>query len=162
MNKFIIREVFCNLREISGIKKRLTVEFSMQQSPDWWVAIVGHHANPIITNTLCCVLANKGWCDRYARVLFSIYFKLIRLFSSLLSARAKQKRQAAAPPFLPVPAPLVVHPIVVQLSSEWSTRTARIRDDSSTPARFPERPSVTSLRWEWKATWRCVAWKIIF
>lgn len=27
MNKFIIREVFCNLREISGIKKHLPVEF---------------------------------------------------------------------------------------------------------------------------------------
>lgn len=30
MNKFIIREVFCNFREISGIKNHLTVEFLMQ------------------------------------------------------------------------------------------------------------------------------------
>lgn len=36
---------------------------------------------------------------------------------------------------------------------QWSTRRGRIRDDSSTPARYPETPSVTSLRWKWKAAY---------
>lgn len=71
--------------------------------------------------------------------------------SILLSVPTKWKRQAVQPPFLSVPVPLAVHPIVAQLSSEWSTRRGRIRDDSSTPARYPETPSVTSLRWKWKA-----------
>lgn len=73
--------------------------------------------------------------------------------SILLSVPTKWKRQAVQPPFLSVPVPLAVHPIVAQLSSEWSTRRGRIRDDSSTPARYPETPSVTSLRWKWKAAY---------
>lgn len=60
-------------------------------------------------------------------------------------------QKVAAPQFLPVPVPRVVHLIAVQQSSEWSTRRGRIRADSSMPVRFPEKPSVTTLRWKWSA-----------
>lgn len=79
----------------------------------------------------------------------AIYFKLTSLeVSPPASVHARRMQAAKKPRRLRVPAFLVVRPTGAPPSWEWSTRRARTRAVSSTPARSPGRISATSLRWE--------------
>lgn len=102
------------------------------------------------------------------RVFLCFIYKIFqtnKAASSLLPVCAKQSPRIPQPLLLPAPAPLVVHPTIVQPSSGWSTRKGRIKDDNSTPAPYPERPNATSLRWQWKVTsflWFCLQFILVF
>lgn len=83
----------------------------------------------------------------YAIPMLAIYFKLTSLeVFSPASVHARRMQAAKEARRLRVPASLVVHCIGAPPSSEWSSRKARTRADSSTPARSPGRISATSLR----------------
>lgn len=150
MNKFIIRKVFCKFREMCGLKGEKKVSLWNFNAALLRVVTNSHRTthDTIITNKhkKSISFSNKCYCDSCS--CFSDNNKTVSPRLSVCARHRHQAPQPPPPPLPPVPLPLVVHRIVVQLSSEWSTRRGRTRDGISTPALYREKPSVTSLRWQ--------------